>query len=139
MINNLVRPLLLVPAFMLTLIWGSDSHSKAANTNLQEAIDQVNDMNKQLPKMADKWTRFDSVYADKKSITYKCTLVEMTKKQFNYKDVKRQKGLELADKICSSGNPRILLDTGVKFVYIYYDKTGAELIRFDIDRSKCSK
>ena|SRR6266498_3499465 len=124
--------------FICILSSGYESFAKESKTIERTLVDTANDFNKQLPMTLDNETRLDTIIAYKKTLRYKFTL-NTNKDQFDYSGVKKIKEPELINNICTNKNMSILLNKGVNYIYIYYDKSGVELIRFDIDRSKCSK
>jgi len=130
-------------AAIITIVWSvSDAKEiKYSEKELHQfVVSFANDMNKQLPMFIDKETRVDSVIPYKKTFIYMCSLPYINYDEFNYSEIKVLKEKELVNNVCTNKSMSMLAKQhGYSFVWVYYDKTGKELIRFSVDGKKCGK
>ena len=94
--------------------------------------------NKQLPVMVDEETRCDMTMVAGSKMVYKYTMIHYSSnKEINQK-FKKEITKTLVENQCSQENTVKLLNMGVSYNYIYFDKDGLMIASIDIDKSNCN-
>jgi hypothetical protein len=137
MSNKYFHVITFVLASISIFIASDEASAKESKKIEQLLVDTANEINKQLPMTLDGDTRLDTIIAYKKTFRYKCTLTNTVKGQTNSTVFKKMKEPELINNLCTTKNTRILLNGGVTFIYLYYDKHGKEMMQLEVDSSKC--
>ena len=135
--NKLLTTLSIILSVIVNLVACRETIAKEQRTVEQIMVDTANEINKTLPRRLNEHTTIDTVVADNRTFWYKCTLINTRKFKFNYKESEEFQGPMLIKNLCTSREIRPMMDKGISYVYIYFDKSGSELIRFKIDSSKC--
>ena len=100
----------------------------------KQLFELVKEVNKNLPKMIDSETRFDSSTAlPNKVFQYNYTLVNYSKDELNLVELKDQFYPTFLDNIKTNPNLKILRDNNVTIVFLIKDKDGYEILKLMYD------
>lgn len=94
-------------------------------------------LNKTLPSQIDKDTRLDSVDAKNGSFNLHYTLVNYSYSKELADVVQKNVKGGLVELACTTKELRHLLDKKISIVYIYSDKSGAEITKIVVDKTQC--
>ncbi len=125
-------PFLLLPALVIFL--GCDTLRQSHNDAIDRQLASVaGDINKTLPMMVDKDTRFDSTAAlPGKVLKYSYTMVNLSTSQIDLSRVNSGFRPQLINKVKTMPEMAPLRAQGVTFVYNYTDKDGVFITSFEI-------
>lgn len=125
-------PFLLVPA--LAALPGCSAFSEARSKAIDKQLVAVaSEINKTLPMMVDKETRFDATTAlPGKVLKYNYTMVNLAASQIDLSKVDASFRPQIINKVSTTPEMAPLRDQGVTFVYSYSDKDGVFITSFEI-------
>ena len=128
------RTLPLFLAASLSLSVGCDAFHQAKDAAIDRQLAKVAvEVNKDLPKMVDPETRFDSTSAlPGKVLKYSYTLINLRADQIDPKRIQDGFRPELVNKVKTVPEMAPLRAQGVTFVYHYVDKDGALVANLEI-------
>jgi hypothetical protein len=100
-------------------------------------IETSTKVNKQLPIMVDSDTRLDTTICYGKQIHYKYTMINISENELDKKAF--QNGMEslLAKNQCNNKNMVKMLEMGVEYFYMYFDKNGILIATIHINKKTC--
>jgi hypothetical protein len=114
--------------------------SDAAAESLTEALEAYKkQVEPHLPVQVDDETRLDAVKVKGDTLSFRYTLLTVTKEEFSKKELLEMvRSVGIKDS-CSAPNLRKYLDRGAKFHFAYHSKNNGLLASFEIDKTACNK
>ncbi len=121
---------------------GKNTYKNLERQKLDKAIEEqilqnVKNMNNQLPIMVDPDTRIDAVTCSGKSLFYKCTLVHLSDKEIDKETFKREATKRILKNQCDNPDVRKALKAGVENNYMYYSNDGSLICTIRINKNIC--
>ena len=96
-------------------------------------------VNGQLPLMIDPETRLDTTICVGKQMHYKYTMVNFDKNQFSQNTFQIEMKAMLKRNQCGDEKVLELLEKGVEYFYMYFDKNGNNIATIKISKRVCGE
>lgn len=125
----------------LALVTLAGWHSSDASAeSLKEALQAYKkQVDPHLPMKLDDETRMDAVKVKGDTLSFRYTLVTVTKEEFMEKELLEMiRPVGIKDS-CSTPNLREYLKMGAKFHFAYYSENNKHLVSFKIDKTACKR
>ncbi len=120
----------------LLIIRGLDGGSSKLQSQLEKIADETG---KDLPKMLDSGTRWDSVRAVEQALVNSYTLIHVNKGDIEHSVFVRTMQASLLERLCGKPELDFLTDNDVSVVYSYNDKEGVNVAILHFNTSDCSR
>lgn len=117
----------------------SDIEKKNLNIKNQ-LVELTNAANKELPKMIDSETRYDSVIVlGNKTLQFNYTIINYSKDELDINELRDDFYSRILDNIKMNFNQKSLKDNKIKMIYIINDKDDHKIIELVFDRNVYGK
>jgi hypothetical protein len=108
---------------------------------LQRTLNQAaSNVNKSLPKMVESGMRFDRVNSPgNKTLVYEYSFVERQASEIDTASVRHQTYRAMLKYLCDDPEQKDWFSKGVTNVFLYRDRVGTEVFRFNVAKADCDK
>lgn len=121
----------------LVALAGSYSSNASAESLTEALLAYKKQVEPHLPVKVDDETRLDAVDVKGDTLSFRYTLLTVTKDEFSKEELLELLRSVAAKDSCGNPNLRGYLDKGAKFSFTYRTKKNEQLASFTIDKSAC--
>lgn len=111
-----------------------DTQEKTIENALLEISNQVNS---QLPLMIDEETRCETTFVSGKKIFYKYTMINLASDIFDKIYFENELNRNTKNNLCTDEKTIKMLNFGVEYNFMYFDKDGKSIVSIYIDKATC--
>ncbi len=100
-------------------------------------LETSNELNKELPKMVDEYTRLDNIVTENDIFQYNYTLINANFKDVSKQELRNSLNEKLTNFVCQDQAMKVFVKNYITVNYAYFDKTGKEITVISIPPSNC--